>query len=196
MFGLLTSYWRYMAIVSIVSAGMATVTPIGSSLAAAGGDLLNAVKAPIETLDGLAASLSPDASERVKVTRVIDGDTFEASFDGDSRRVRILQIDTPESVKSNTPVECYAKKASSFTKKKLTGKRVTLIYSREREDKYGRVLAYVELNDVDFGARLLRNGYARTLTIKPNSDRTEKYEDLEADARRKQRGLWGACAGE
>jgi len=138
--------------------------------------------------------LASPADDHARVVHVSDGDTFDVRVDGEVTRVRIIGVDTPETVKPGTDVQCYGPAASSFTKSHLSGRVVVLSYDRERRDKYGRTLAYVELGGKDYGATLLRGGYARTLTIPPNDSRAERYARISAHAKKKQRGLWGACS--
>jgi micrococcal nuclease len=134
-------------------------------------------------------------SYRAHVERVVDGDTLIVrSASGDRLRVRVIGIDTPEDVKPDTPVECWSRQAAAFTHEQLDGRDVVLTPGRERFDKYGRTLAYVERDDgVELETALLRGGYARTLAIAPNIDRAARYASLEDAARRAGRGLWGAC---
>lgn len=131
--------------------------------------------------------------EQAKVVRVIDGDTIVAEVGESRKKVRIIGIDTPESVKKDHPVECFRKKASAKTEQRLQGKSVKLIYDIEREDKYGRTLAYVHRGKEDHGLWLIKHGHARTLPIEPNTNRRTRYSDSEDQARDAARGLWGAC---
>src|SRR6266516_5996740 len=79
------------------------------------------------------------------VTRVIDGDTIEAQIGGRVEDVRLIGVDTPETVKPDTPVQCFGPRASDFTHRLLEGRRVRLVLGAERRDVYGRLLAYVYL---------------------------------------------------
>jgi micrococcal nuclease len=131
-----------------------------------------------------------------RVVRVIDGDTIRVRLDdpAQSRTVRYIGVDTPESVAPSEPVECYGKAASDFNRRLVAGKRVRLVLGRERRDRYGRLLAYVRVVGGPLvGDELLRRGYARTLTIPPNDDRARRFAALERRARSEGRGLWGAC---
>ncbi len=144
------------------------------------------------------------ASARAVVTRVVDGDTIEARIDGEEEDVRLIGVDTPETVKPGAPVECGGPLASRFTHGLLDGKRVRLVVGEERRDPYGRLLAYAYLDPaiephtgprVRFvNAALVRRGLARTLTIPPNDRFAPLFERLELRAARAGRGLWGACA--
>ena len=113
----------------------------------------------------------PDDSSpiaRGTVSRVVDGDTIYVSSGGRSQDVRLIGIDTPETVDPDRPVGCYGPQASAFMKHWLTGRSVKLVYDRETHDKYGRFLAYVYVDGtrpVSVEQRLLRLGYARTLAI-------------------------------
>lgn len=134
------------------------------------------------------------ASADALVTRVVDGDTVEARIDGELEDVRLIGIDTPETVKPGAPVECFGPEASEFTKGLLEGRRVHLVFGVERRDRYGRLLAYAHLGDRFVNAVIVRRGLATTLTIPPNDDHARLFARLEKEAARSGRGLWGACA--
>jgi micrococcal nuclease len=140
------------------------------------------------------------------VTRVVDGDTIEVRIGGRSEDVRLIGVDTPETVKPDTPVQCFGERASHFTKHRLTGKRVRLVFGVERRDVYGRLLAYVYVPQRTlsvskagksrqrfFNPILVRRGLARSLTIPPNDRFATRFRHLELAAARTGRGLWGAC---
>lgn len=149
------------------------------------------------------------AAATAVVERVVDGDTIEARIDGEAERVRLIGVDTPETVRPGAPVECYGPRASRFAKRLLEGRRVRLVFGAERRDRYGRLLAYAYLRrgagappgaGAPEGARsrfvnaiLVRRGLARTLTIPPNDRFAPFLRRLELDAARAGRGLWGAC---
>lgn len=147
----------------------------------------------------------PGSADAV-VIRVVDGDTVEARIDGDVEDVRLIGVDTPETVKPGAPVECFGAQASRFTHGVLEGRRVRLVFGVERRDHYGRLLAYVYLPRRTlsvpqhvksptrlFNAELIRRGLARTLTIPPNDRFAPRLRRLELAAARSGRGLWGAC---
>jgi micrococcal nuclease len=146
------------------------------------------------------------ASAMAEVVRVVDGDTVEARIGGDVEDVRLIGVDTPETVKPGTPVQCFGERASHFTKRRLTGQRVRLVFGVERRDVYGRLLAYLYLAQGTLtvpqqgqspqrfiNAVLIRRGLARTLTIPPNDRFATRFRRLELAAARAGRGLWGAC---
>lgn len=141
----------------------------------------------------------PPLPAQARVVRVIDGDTIVVADAGGSIfRVRLLGMDTPETVDPHRPVGCYGPQASAYTKHLLTGRRVSLRYDRVVHDRYGRVLAYVYRDGpapLFVDADLVARGYARTLSIPPNTAHAAELSRLQAAAALAGRGLWGACAG-
>jgi micrococcal nuclease len=127
------------------------------------------------------------------VVRVVDGDTIEVETGGASEDVRYIGVDTPESVKPGTPVQCYAKRASHFNAGLVKGRGVRLRFDRERRDTYGRLLAYVYAGRRFVNAELVRQGLARTLAIPPNTAHAPQFDRLAVRAGQAGRGLWGAC---
>jgi len=136
---------------------------------------------------------SGPASASALVTRVVDGDTVEVRLDGEIEDVRYIGVDTPETVKPGTPVQCFGKRASEFNHQLVEGRRVRLVFGVERRDVYGRLLSYVYLGGRFINVELLRRGFARTLTIAPNDRYAERFKRLEIRAARLGRGLWSAC---
>src|SRR3954468_23597661 len=129
------------------------------------------------------------------VTRVVDGDTVHVALGGRDETVRYIGIDTPESVKPDTPVQCFAEAARSANRRLVDGQAVRVAYDVEQRDRYGRLLAYVyRAHDGTFvNAALVREGYARTLTIPPNVRFAARLSALARTARERRRGLWRAC---
>ncbi|MEJ8545421.1 thermonuclease family protein [Brevibacillus borstelensis] len=131
----------------------------------------------------------PNGEITATVKRVVDGDTFEI---GTGEKVRLIGVDTPETVKPNHPVEPYGKEASNFTKELLTGQEVRLVFDVEPHDRYKRLLAYVYLMDGTFvNEKLVREGYARIMTVPPNVAKADVFLQAEREAREQNRGLWG-----
>ncbi|MEG1096641.1 MAG: thermonuclease family protein, partial [Clostridiales bacterium] len=105
-----------------------------------------------------------------EVTRVVDGDTIVVNIDNIDTVVRMIGIDTPESVHPNKDKNTAAGiTASDFTKELLDGESVYLEYDKQRKDKYNRDLAYVYHNDKMVNEILLEEGYAVTMEIPPNT---------------------------
>lgn len=145
-------------------------------------------------LGACSATGQPQANGEMEATvkRVVDGDTFELAT---GEKVRMIGMDTPETVKPNHPVEAYGKEASNFTKELLTDQKVTLKFDVEPYDKYKRLLAYVYLSDGTFvNEKLVRDGYARIMTIPPNVAHSDLFLAAEREAREQNRGLWGLDA--
>jgi micrococcal nuclease len=144
------------------------------------------------------------------VVRAVDGDTLEVRLGGgELETVRLIGVDTPETVKPDTPVQCFGPAASSFEHRVVEGRRIRLLPGVEPRDVYGRLLAYVwlrpnvrRLSDKPgrsdqrerfVNAALVRRGLARTLTIPPNDRFAERFAALQRRAARAPIGLWAAC---
>jgi micrococcal nuclease len=141
-------------------------------------------------------SSAPTPSDQATVTRVVDGDTIIARIQGRSERIRLIGIDTPESVKPDTPVQCFALQASKHTKELLpAGTKVRLEGDVDARDHFGRLLAYVyrQPDDLFVNLALARDGFAVQDTIPPNVAHASQFTAAVAAARRAGRGLWGAC---
>jgi micrococcal nuclease len=129
------------------------------------------------------------------MTRVVDGDTAEARLSGASIDVRLIGVDTPETVHPFEPVECFGPAASSFTRRSLEGERIRLEFDVQRRDQYGRTLAYVWLGDRLFNRVLVARGFAQVATYPPNVKYVEQFIRAQRSAREHDRGLWKACRG-
>jgi endonuclease YncB( thermonuclease family) len=130
------------------------------------------------------------------VTRAIDGDTIEVAMDGESLDIRLIGIDTPETVHPTEPVECFGPAASRFTTKMLEGEEVGIEFDIELLDRYGRTLAYVWLGDRLFNEVLVSRGFAQVSTYPPNVKYVDVFITAQRDARLHERGLWGAVCNE
>jgi micrococcal nuclease len=130
--------------------------------------------------------------------RVVDGDTIRVRLAGGEEPVRYIGVDTPESVKPGSPVECFARRASAFNARLVEGERVRLVSDVESHDRYGRRLAYVyrARDDLFVNAELVRQGYATVATFPPNVRYADEFERLARRARMSGRGLWSRCEGQ
>lgn len=136
------------------------------------------------------------ATTTALVVDVVDGDTIVVELpNGTLDTVRLLGVDTPETVHPERGVECFGPEASAFTKHHLLGRRVVLERDVEARDLYDRRLAHVIVAGVLFNEVLVRDGYARVLVIAPNVAHAREMLGLELAARRERRGLWDACPG-
>jgi len=124
------------------------------------------------------------------VVRVVDGDTFEAIIDGREETVRLILVDTPETVHPSKPVEPFGPEASQYAKETLEGKDVRLELDVSERDQYGRVLAYVWIGDRMFNEMLLEKGLARVAVFPPDVKYVDRFREIEKEAKRKGIGIW------
>jgi micrococcal nuclease len=130
-----------------------------------------------------------------RVIKVVDGDTLEVEVDTGRERVRLLGIDTPETVHPTKPVECFGPEASARMKQLAPpGTELRLERDTELRDRFGRLLAYAFLADGTFINRsMVTDGFATTLPIDPNRAYRQDLSAAESEARDQGRGLWSAC---
>ncbi len=127
---------------------------------------------------------------KYKVARVIDGDTIE--IEG-GERVRYIGMDTPETVKPHTAIQCFGPEASQENKKLVAGKIVRLEKDVTNRDKYGRLLRYVWLGNNLVDLTLVQLGFARATPYPPNIHYKTKFYQAENLARKQKIGLWKSC---
>lgn len=134
------------------------------------------------------------------VTRVVDGDTLDVVIDGQVERVRLIGVDTPETVDPRKKVQCFGAEASAELKRLVEQQIVSLEFddSQGRSDKYGRELAYVFLSDgTNVNETLLRNGFAYEYTYSKAYKYQNLFQNAEQVARDTESGLWSSetCGG-
>jgi micrococcal nuclease len=130
------------------------------------------------------------AQDTFLCTRVVDGDTIIIEMNGYGEKVRLIGVDTPETVHPLKPVEHFGKEASEFTRKSAEGKNVRLEYDLQKRDKYGRLLAYVYLENGTFlNAEIIKQGYGFAYTKYPFKY-MEEFRKHESSARTNRKGLW------
>jgi micrococcal nuclease len=132
------------------------------------------------------------------VGHVVDGDTVDLVIDGTATRVRLIGINTPETVDPDRPVECYGPEAKAYAVSLLPpGTPVRIERDVEPRDDYGRLLGYVHRasDGLFVNLELVWQGYAEPLTIKPNTAHTGEIVTAARAAQRAGRGLWSACGG-
>ena len=150
--------------------------------------------------DGPTTAALPDGGSALvaQVAEVTDGDTVTLSWPGlPPERARLIGLDTPETVKPNSPVECYGPEASARTKALLpAGTEVLVQRDVEARDRYGRLLVYLwrSSDNMFVNRALLADGYGTVLSIAPNTTRRAQMAEAERSARTAGRGLWGAGA--
>lgn len=133
------------------------------------------------------------------VSRTVDGDTVEVNRRGRTLTLRLIGVDTPETVHPTVPVECFGPEASAFTNRRLSGERVSLEFDRSqgRQDYYGRTLAYVwlrgALGPVLFNEQVVAKGFAEEYTYDAAYTWQTRLRQAQARAIADERGLWQAC---
>lgn len=136
-----------------------------------------------------------------KVTKVTDGDTLHIEKDGEDTVVRLIGINTPETVDPRRPVECFGKEATNKMKSLVNGENVRLEYddSQSLYDSYDRLLAYVYLEDGQMlNRKMIADGYAYEYTYMTPYKYQQEFRELQNLARTSERGLWApeSCNGQ
>lgn len=137
--------------------------------------------------------------------RIVDGDTLIVEVDlpggdlppGSDHRIRLLEIDAPESVRPNTPIQCGGLAAAAFARAELpVGSRVFLLADREDTDEFGRNLRYAwNFEGEFFNEKMVAEGHARAVLYQPNDRYIDRIRRAEGEAKQAGRGIWGgACA--
>lgn len=128
------------------------------------------------------------------VVYVIDGDTIEVVFADSPNpvRVRYIGIDTPEPYSTPVP-ECGSGEASARNQELVSGKNVTLVPGIDSTDQYGRLLAYVYVDEMFVNKTLVAEGYATVLMFKPNTQYQTEFTNLYKIAQQEKLGIWSNC---
>lgn len=150
---------------------------------------------PRVTVNDSSSSPVPDSGGAItaRVDRVVDGDTLHLTT---GERVRLLGVDTPETVKPDVPVQPWGPEASAFTKKHVQGQSVRLEFDNEKRDSYGRLLAYVYVGEWFLNEELIRAGLSPAVTKFPYSAvMKQRFRAAESEARRKRVGIWSGTTG-
>ncbi|MEK4030053.1 thermonuclease family protein [Pseudobacillus sp. FSL P4-0506] len=150
----------------------------------------------VQETDKSAAFNSNDETDSDKglagtVVYVVDGDTFDVQLaNGKKERVRMTLVDTPETKHPRLGVQPFGPEASAYTKTLLTDKKVSLEMDVQERDRYGRVLAYVWLNDKLVNEQLIAKGLARVAVFPPNTKYVDRFERVQQKAREQRLGIW------
>jgi micrococcal nuclease len=138
--------------------------------------------------------------ETGKVKKVIDGDTIEME---NGIRIRLLNIDTPESVKPNTPVMCYALEAKTKLNELILNREIYLTFDKNKQDRYGRELRFVYINQLDainnnvdesVNAFMIKAGFARAMLYSPNTTYKQQFLNYQYSANQAKLGVWNNCS--
>ncbi|OHA19554.1 MAG: hypothetical protein A3C08_02625 [Candidatus Taylorbacteria bacterium RIFCSPHIGHO2_02_FULL_47_18] len=158
--------------------------------------VVESVISPTENTTTPEPILGKGGEEKVRVVRVVDGDTINVEINSKVEPVRYIGIDTPETVDPRKPVQCFGIEASKKNKELVEGKMVRLEKDITDRDKYNRLLRYVWLGDILINKALVEQGFATSYSYPPDV----KYQDLFVAAEKKARedklGLWTACASD
>lgn len=192
-----TTIVALVALVVLTVAGCG-VPGAGGSTTAADETAVGAETAVPTTVGGppnaiVEGPIEPNAT----VVRVVDGDTIHVERNGHEDTIRLIGMDTPETKKPNTAVECFGHEASDHLHGLLpVGTRVRLERDAEERDRYDRILAYVYREDGVFvNLAMVADGYAGQLTIPPNVTHAGELTEAARVAREQDKGLWSACGG-
>ncbi len=152
-----------------------------------------------EGLPAVAKATSTKSAEPLfLVDRVVDGDTLVVNVGGTLEKVRLIGLNTPETVDPRRPVQCFGHEASDKAKEMLVGKSVRLEAdsSQDDRDKYGRLLRYVFLSDGTlFNKHMIEEGYGYEYTYRLPYKYQAEFKAAQGSAREKGKGLWapGVC---
>lgn len=138
--------------------------------------------------------LTPNAT----IVEVVDGDTVVALIDGVRETIRLIGIDTPESVARDRPVQCYGPEASKYLLALLPeGTEATLFLDQQERDRYDRLLAYIfrSTDGLFVNLNLVQLGFADTFSLAPNTHYKNVFAEAQAEAQAANKGLWGVCGG-
>jgi micrococcal nuclease len=158
----------------------------------------NILKASVSDAVSVDFSVNPKSENLYSVDRVVDGDTLVVKdFKGVSYKVRMIGVNTPETVDPRKKVECFGKEASAFSKKMLSDKNVILEQddSQSDKDKYGRLLRYVYLDGVLVNKMIIENGFGYEYTYNTPYKFQKEFKDAQKRAEINKVGLWadGVC---
>ncbi len=160
---------------------------IGAGLQTNNSEVKTDVAAPVET----------EVPETYQVVAAVDGDTIKVDYHGKTTSVRLIGVNTPETVDPRKDVECFGEEASQFLRSLLEGKAVRLEpdISQSDRDKYDRLLRYVYLDSEDVSLTIIQNGYGYEYTYNVPYQKQARYRAAQTEAENGKRGLWadGVC---
>ena len=142
---------------------------------------------------GASGALSFEGREGpYEVVKIVDGDTIKLMIDGEKKNVRLIGIDTPESVHPDSDKNVpEGKLASDHTKELVGDSELYIEYGTEPQDRYGRPLCYVYLPDgTMLNEKILSDGYAKVLIVGKNKEYKDRFYELQDEAKAEGRGLW------
>lgn len=190
---------RFSVFAMLVLVALFTTVLYAGSRSNVQATLKNAVKGAVDTAQETSSDVGQTVVENqpglYSVSKFTDGDTIDVSMDGRKETVRIIGVDTPETKKPDSPVQCFGQAASDFTRKLIGSSSVRLEAdpTNSNRDKYNRLLRYVYLPDgTDVGAEIIKQGYGFAYVLFP-FEKMEAYRSYAQEAREQNRGLWSSC---
>lgn len=140
------------------------------------------------------------AMQAARVTKVVDGDTIRVALNNKDETIRMIGINTPESVDPRREVECFGKEASNRLKELVSGKDVLLEadQSQDERDRYGRLLRYVWLNGMNINKAMVSEGFAYEYTYDLPYKYQSEFRSAQVEAQSTKKGLWAesTCNGQ
>jgi len=149
--------------------------------------------------EDLQTAIKEAQSKTYKVVEVVDGDTIKILYDGVKTSVRLIGIDTPETVDPREPVQCFGKEASAKMKSLVDGKEVGIMFDSTQgtKDKYGRLLLYIWVDNIFVNELMIKEGYAYEYTYSTPYQYQTQFKEAQRLAESSESGLWGdICACE
>ncbi len=154
----------------------------------------NRVLDTADEVDTQLSTTTENSNNLYEVVRVVDGDTIDVSIDSEVERIRLIGINTPETVDPRMPLECFGAEASNKAKELLTGKKVSLESdpSQGERDKYDRLLRYVFIEGgINFNLLMIQTGFAYEYTYDLPYTYHAEFKEAQQQARERKIGLWG-----
>lgn len=187
-----TQRWVVRSLVTVIIAGTALAAcDVESTQTPEAGTQATATRANPNT--------PGSAFQSARVIRVVDGDTLVVELNGREERLRYIGVDTPETVRQDSPIECFGREASQENARLVAGQTIELEKDISERDRFDRLLRYVYVTDTTTGARLFVNlelvarGFANVSTFPPDVRHEATFRAAEREAREAGRGLWAAC---
>lgn len=146
--------------------------------------------APLLVLLALALPALAQPALEGPVVRIVDGDTIHVRLGERVERVRYIGVNTPEVHHPSKGEEPGGRAAALVNRQLVGGRRVRLELDVQPRDRYGRLLAYVWVDDTMVNAELVRRGFAQVMTVPPNVRHQPLFLKLQREAREAGRGLW------
>jgi micrococcal nuclease len=160
------------------------------------GALRNLVAIGLSLLVSCSSGATTENEVLITILKVIDGDTVDIDIKGNTERVRLIGVNTPETKHPTKPIECFGPEASAYLTQLLPkGTHVRIERDIEARDRYGRMLLYLyrESDNLFINLDLVSHGYGTPMSIEPNTFHRIDFVHAAALAETTNEGLWKAC---